>query len=168
MGILRAEGTADQFRAGMTSAVSTSPWGRPTMSDIKVTVAERNGRKIASTGSAWEPIVGYSRAVRVGQTIAVTGCVGIEADGTFKESLADQSRRALKIVVASIEALGGTVDDVIRTRIYVTDILRWREAGEAHGEVFGEIRPATTMVEVPRLIDAAALVEIEADAIVAG
>ena len=136
------------------------------MSDIQVTVTEHEGRRIASTGSTWEPIVGYSRAVRVGQTIAVTGCVGIEADGTFKPSLADQSRRALKIVLAAIEALGGRAEDVIRTRIFVTDILRWREAGEAHGEVFGVIRPATTMVEVSRLIDPAALVEIEADAIV--
>lgn len=135
--------------------------------EIKVTVTERNGRMLASTGSAWEPVVGYSRAVRVGATIAVTGCVGIEADGTFIPDLEAQSRRALKIVVASIEALGGTSDDVIRTRIFVTDISQWKAVGNAHGEVFGEIRPATTMVEVARLIDDAALVEIEADAIVA-
>jgi len=138
------------------------------MSDIQVTVTTRDGRSIASTGSSWEPIVGYSRAVRVGNTIAVTGCVGIEADGSFLPSLADQARRSLKIVIAAIEALGGRAEDVIRTRIYVTDILRWREAGEAHGEVFGVIRPATTMVEVARLIDANALVEIEADAILPG
>ena len=78
----------------------------------------------------------------------------------------EQSLRALAIIVASIEALGGRKEDVIRTRIYVTDISQWREAGAAHGEVFGTIRPATTMVEVARLIDDAALVEIEADAIV--
>ncbi len=135
-------------------------------SDIKVTVTERNGRQYASTGSAWEPIVGYSRAVRVGSAIAVTGCVGIEADGTFAPTLKDQSLRALAIVVASIEALGGRAEDVVRTRIFVTDISKWREAGEAHGQIFGEIRPATTMVEITRLIDSAALVEIEADAIV--
>lgn len=132
---------------------------------IRVTVTERDGRTIASTGSPWEPIVGYSRAVRVDRTIAVTGCVGIEADGTFRPTLKEQSQRALAIVVAAIEALGGRKEDVVRTRIFVTDILKWREAGEAHGEVFGEVRPATTMVEVTRLIDAAALVEIEADAI---
>ena len=135
-------------------------------SDIKVTVTEKNGRKSASTGSAWEPIVGYSRAVRVGSMIAVTGCVGIEADGTFAPTLKGQSLRALAIIEASIEALGGRKEDVIRTRIYVTDISKWREAGEAHGQVFGEIRPATTLVEVAKLIDEAALVEIEADAVV--
>lgn len=134
--------------------------------DVEVTVSERNGRRRASTGSPWEPIVGYSRAVRAGPAIAVTGCVGIESDGTFATGMKDQARRALAIVVASIEALGGTRDDVVRTRIFVTDIGRWREVGEAHGEAFGDVRPATTMVEVARLIDAAALVEIEADAIV--
>ena len=135
-------------------------------SDIKVTVTEKNGRKSASTGSSWEPIVGYSRAVRIGSTIAVTGCVGIEADGTFAPSLKAQSLRALAIIVASIEALGGKADDVIRTRIYLTDISKWREVGEAHGQIFGEIRPATTLVEIAKLIDGEALVEIEADAIV--
>jgi enamine deaminase RidA (YjgF/YER057c/UK114 family) len=134
--------------------------------DVKVTVSERDGRKMASTGSSWEPIIGYSRAVRIGETIAVTGCVGIEADGTFSPTLKGQSRRALQIILASVEALGGRAEDVIRTRIFVTDIAQWREAGEAHGEVFGEIRPATTMVQVARLIDDAAVVEIEADAVV--
>lgn len=134
--------------------------------DIKVSVTERNGRLLASTGSAWEPVIGYSRAIRVGNTIAVTGCVGIEADGSFAKDLEGQSRRALQIIIASIEALGGTRDDVVRTRIYVTDIRKWQEVGKAHGEIFGEIRPATTMVEIARLIDDAAIVEIEADAIV--
>lgn len=134
--------------------------------EIKVTVTEQNGRRMASTGSSWEPIVGYSRAVRIGGTIAVTGCVGLEADGTFAPDLKSQSLRALAIVVAAIEALGGTKDDVIRTRMFVTDISRWKEVGEAHGAVFGSIRPATTMVEIARLIDDAALVEIEADAVI--
>ncbi len=133
--------------------------------DVHVTVSERNGRSRASTGSPWEPIVGYSRAVRVGDTIAVTGCVGLEADGSFAPSLLDQSRRALAIVVAAIEALGGSAEDVVRTRMFVTDISRWKEVGQAHGEVFGEVRPATTLVQIARLIDDAALVEIEADAI---
>lgn len=133
---------------------------------VSVTVVERNGRKYASTGSAWEPKIGYSRAVRTGGQIAVTGTVGIEADGTFGPTLEAQSRRALTIVVAAIEALGGKASDVVRTRIYVTHIADWQEVGKVHGEFFGEIRPATTMVEVSKLIDDAALVEIEADAIV--
>ena len=135
-------------------------------SDVKVTVLEQDGRTSASTGSAWEPIIGYSRAVRVDRTIAVTGCVGIEADGRFAAGVKEQAERAIAIIVAAIEALGGRKEDVIRTRIYMTDISRWREAGEAHGAVFGTIRPATTMVEVARLIDDAALIEIEADAII--
>ena len=133
---------------------------------VKVTVTTSGNRRSASTGSAWEPKIGYARAVRVGGQIAVTGTVGIEADGTFAPTLAAQSRRALTIIRAAIEALGGTLDDVVRTRMYVTDISKWGELGEVHGEFFGAIRPATTMVEVTKLIDAAALVEIEADAIV--
>jgi len=132
---------------------------------VKVTVTERGGRQFASTGSAWEPVIGYSRAVRVGSTIHVTGTVGVEADGQYANSLKGQAKRALEIIVAAIEALGGTVSDVVRTRIYVTDISKWEEVGQAHGEVFSHIRPATTMVQVARLIDDQALVEIEADAI---
>ena len=134
--------------------------------DVKVTVTTRGSRKLASTGSSWEPVVGYSRAVRVGNQIAVTGTVGIEADGTFADEVEAQARRALIIIKAAIEALGGTLEDVIRTRIYLTEIDQWEAVGRAHGEVFGEIRPATTLVEVDRLIDSAAFVEIEADAVV--
>jgi enamine deaminase RidA (YjgF/YER057c/UK114 family) len=133
---------------------------------VNVTVTERGGRRYASTGSAWEPKIGYSRAVRAGDWIAVTGTVGIEADGSFAPSVAAQTRRALEIVLAAVEALGGKASDVIRTRMYMTEIARWQEVGEAHGEVFGQIRPATTLVEVARLIDDAALIEIEADAVV--
>jgi enamine deaminase RidA (YjgF/YER057c/UK114 family) len=133
---------------------------------VNVTVTERGGRRYASTGSAWEPVVGYSRAVRTGDQIAVTGTLGVEADGTFAPGLKAQARRALEIILAAIDALGGKASDVVRTRIFVTDISKWREVGEAHGEVFGQIRPATTMVEVARLIDDAALIEIEADAVV--
>ena len=136
------------------------------MGDVNVTVREANGRRYASTGSKWEPIIGYSRAVRTGNTITVTGTVGVNADGTYPEGVAAQARRALVIIRAAVEALGGRVEDVVRTRMFVTDIAQWEELGKAHGEVFGEIRPATTMVEVTKLIDAAALVEIEADAIV--
>jgi enamine deaminase RidA (YjgF/YER057c/UK114 family) len=133
---------------------------------VKVTVTERHGRRYASTGSAWEPVVGYSRAVRTGDQIAVTGTVGVEADGTFAPDLKAQTRRALEIILAAVEALGGKASDVVRTRLFVTDIGRWKEVGEVHGEVFGQIRPATTMVEISRLIDDAALIEIEADAVV--
>ena len=133
---------------------------------VNVTVTERAGRKHASTGSAWEPVIGYSRAVRAGNLIAVTGTVGVEADGTFAPTLKGQTRRALDIILAAIEALGGKASDIIRTRIYVTDISQWKEVGEVHGEIFGQIRPATTLVEVAKLIDAAALIEIEADAVV--
>ncbi len=132
---------------------------------MSVTVTERHGRRCASTGSRWEPIVGYSRAVRRGSTLAVSGTVGVNADGTYPTSLADQTRRALAIVREAIEALGGRMEHVIRTRMFVTDIARWEEAAAVHGEIFGDIRPATSMVEVSRLIDAAALIEIEADAI---
>lgn len=135
-------------------------------SDVRITVHERAGRQCASSGSKWEPIMGYSRAVRSGDLIAVTGSVGINADGTFSPSLADQTRRSLAIVQAAIEALGGRLDQVIRTRMYVADVTRWEEVARVHGEVFAEIRPATSIVEVARLIDDAALIEIEADAVV--
>ncbi len=133
--------------------------------NVKLTVTERNGRKYASTGSPWEPVVGYSRAVRAGDFIFVTGTVGLEPDGRFGATLKAQTRRALEIIVAAIEALGGKPSDVVRTRIYVTDIEHWREIGEIHHEFFESIRPATTMVQVARLIDPEALVEIEADAL---
>ncbi len=133
---------------------------------LKLTVTERHGRKCVSTGSPWEPVVGYSRAVRAGDHIYVTGTVGVEADGRFAPSLKEQTRRSLQIIIAAIEALGGKAADVVRTRIYVTDISQWREAAELHSEYFESIRPTTTMVQVARLIDDAALVEIEADAVI--
>lgn len=133
---------------------------------VNISVTTQGGRQLASTGSAWEPKIGYSRAVRVGAHIAVTGTVGIEADGTFGATLEAQSRRALTIIKAAIEALGGSLNHVVRTRIYLTNISQWEEVGRVHGEFFGEIRPATTLVEVSKLIDGAALVEIEADAII--
>ena len=110
--------------------------------------------------------MGYSRAVRSGNTIAVTGTVGIRADGTYDKSMGEQTRRSLQIIAAAIEALGGEMKHVIRTRMFVTDVSRWEEVARVHGEVFGETRPATSILEVPRLIDADALIEIEADAIV--
>jgi enamine deaminase RidA (YjgF/YER057c/UK114 family) len=136
------------------------------MSDINITVQERAGRRCASSGSKWEPIMGYSRAVRSGNVIAVTGCVGINADGTYAKTVGEQTARSLAIIKAAIEALGGKLEHVIRTRMYVVDVSKWEEVARVHGSLFGEIRPATTIVEVARLIDGDALIEIEADAIV--
>jgi enamine deaminase RidA (YjgF/YER057c/UK114 family) len=133
---------------------------------VKVTVTERGGRHYASTGSAWEPVIGYSRAVRVENVIYVTGTVGVEPDGSFAPTSGPQARRSLAIILAAIEALGGKASDVVRTRIYLADITHWKEVGEVHGEIFGAYRPATTLVQVARLIDDAALVEIEAEAVI--
>jgi enamine deaminase RidA (YjgF/YER057c/UK114 family) len=135
-------------------------------SDINITVTDRSGRRCASSGSKWEPVMGYSRAVRSGAHIAVTGTVGINADGTYSKTLGEQTRRSLQIIAAAIEALGGRLDQVIRTRMYVTDVSQWEEVARVHGEVFADIRPATSILEVPRLIDKDAQIEIEADAIV--
>src|SRR4051812_44300935 len=137
-------------------------------SDIHISVSDRAGRKTASSGSKWEPKMGYSRAVRSGNWIAVTGTVGCNADGTYSPSLADQTRRSLQIIQAAIEALGGKLEHVIRTRMYVTDVAKWEEIASVHGEVFGEIRPATTLVEIAKLIDDEAQIEIEADVFVPG
>ena len=136
------------------------------MSDIHITVTDRFGRKTASSGSKWEPIMGYSRAVRAGNLIAVTGTVGINADATFSLSLGEQTRRSLAIIRAAVEALGGRMEHVIRTRMFVTDVSKWEEVARVHGEVFAEIRPATSILEVAKLIDAEAQIEIEADAVV--
>ena len=133
---------------------------------IHITTETRNGRMTASSGSKWEPKMGYSRAVRVGNTIAVTGCVGINCNGTYPKTMGEQARRSLDIVLAAIAALGGKPEHVIRTRMYVTDVAQWEQVAEAHGQTFADIRPATTIVEVPRLIDKEAMIEIEADAIV--
>ena len=136
-------------------------------SDINITVTDRLGRKCASSGSKWEPIMGYSRAVRSGNIIAITGTVGVNADGTYSKSMGEQAKRSLQIIAAAVEALGGQMKHVIRTRMFVTDVTRWEEVARVHGEVFADIRPVTSIVEVPRLIDADALIEIEADAIIA-
>lgn len=134
--------------------------------DISITVTDRHGRRCASSGSKWEPVIGYSRAVRHGNHIAVTGTVGVNVDGSYPETVSEQTRRALTIIRAALEALGGRMEQVIRTRLFVTDISQWKAVGEVHGQIFGDIRPATTMVEVQRLIDDGALIEIEADAFV--
>ena len=135
-------------------------------SDVNITVTEMHGRKCASSGSKWEPVMGYSRAVRAGNVIAVTGTVGVNADGTYSKSMGEQARRSLQIIAAAIEALGGDIRQVIRTRMFVTDVSKWEEVARVHGEVFADIRPATSILEVPRLIDKDAQIEIEADAVI--
>jgi enamine deaminase RidA (YjgF/YER057c/UK114 family) len=133
--------------------------------DINITVTDRSGRKCANSGSKWEPIMGYSRAVRSGNFIAVTGTVGISADGSYAKSVGEQTRRSLEIIRAAIESLGGKMEQVIRTRMFVTDVSKWEEVAKVHGEVFAEIRPATSILEVAKLIDAEAQIEIEADVV---
>jgi enamine deaminase RidA (YjgF/YER057c/UK114 family) len=117
------------------------------------------------SGGPWEATVGYSRAVRAGDTIHVSGCTAtVDGEVVHEGDVQGQARVALRVVLAALEQLGAGAEHVVRTRIYLTDISRWEEAGRAHGEVFGDIRPATTLVEVSRLIDPRILVEIEADA----
>jgi enamine deaminase RidA (YjgF/YER057c/UK114 family) len=125
-------------------------------------------RELVSSGAVWEPVVGYSRAVRVGPWVSVAGTTAAAAGGgaVGGDDIGAQTRAALRRIVAALAEVGAGVEHVVRTRIYVTDISRWEEVGRAHGEVFGHIRPAATMVEVSRLIDPALLVEIEADAVV--
>ena len=123
-------------------------------------------RQKYSSGVKWEQIVGYSRAVRVGNRIYVTGTTATDETGSIV-GVGDayaQTIQVIKNIEKALQALGANLENVVRTRMFVTDISRWEEYGRAHGEFFREIAPATTMVEISKLIDAQMLVEIEADA----
>ena len=119
------------------------------------------------TGAKWEPVVGYCRAVKSGNTIAVSGTAPVADDGgVFAPGDAyAQAQRCLAILLRALRELGAGPEHVVRTRMFVTDISRWQEYGRAHGEVFRDHPPATSMVEVKSLIDPAMLIEIEADAV---
>jgi enamine deaminase RidA (YjgF/YER057c/UK114 family) len=132
-------------------------------------VEEVAGRARISSGGRWEAVVGYSRAVRVGPHVYVAGSTATAEDGTvlFADDAHGQAHFALQKIQAALQVAGARMEDVVRTRMYVTDIARWEEIGRAHGEFFAHVRPAATMVEVRALIDPAMLVEIEVEAYVA-
>jgi enamine deaminase RidA (YjgF/YER057c/UK114 family) len=125
-------------------------------------------RQRVSSGAPWEPIVGYSRAVRVANHVHVSGTVSVDADGAVvgPGDPYAQAKHILEKIRTVLAEVGASFGDVIRTRMFVTDISRWEDIGRAHGEVFADIRPVTTMVEVSQLISPELLVEIEVEAIV--
>jgi enamine deaminase RidA (YjgF/YER057c/UK114 family) len=127
-----------------------------------------SSRRSVQSGAKWESIAGYSRAVRVGNAIWVSGTTAVGPDGELvgKGDPEAQMRRCVEIVAAALEELGAGLHHVVRTRMYVTDISRWEAIARVHGEVFGAIRPATAMVEVKGLVDPDMLIELECDAVI--
>ncbi len=125
-------------------------------------------RSNLQSGAPWESRVGYSRAVRTGRFIAVSGSAAVDEDGRLvgEGDMYAQAKRCIEVIATALERAGARLSDVVRTRMFVTDIERWEDAGRAHQEAFGDVMPATSMVEVSRLIDPRMLVEIEADAII--
>jgi reactive intermediate/imine deaminase len=125
-------------------------------------------RTTISTGTRWEPLVGYSRGVRVGPFVYISGTTATDAQGEIvgRDDIQAQAAQCLENVKSALERLGAKLEHVVRTRIYVTDIVQWEDVGKAHGQFFGEIRPATSMVEVSALVMPEMMVEIEAEAIV--
>ena len=121
-----------------------------------------------SSGAVWEDVVGYSRAVRVGNIVEVTGTVAVDDNGEVvgKEDHYEQTKFVIQKIEKVLERAGASLKDVVRTRMFVTDISKWEEYGRAHGEFFKDIKPCTSMIEISALIDAAFLVEIEATAVI--